>query len=64
MHVHPVSAILNGLIVEYYRDTVDIMWGKSFKEQLMLKDGYLEPPDRPGFGIELNEEVLRPYRIA
>ena len=64
VHVHLVSAIPNGLIVEYYRDTVDTMWGKSFKDQLMLKDGYLEPPDRPGFGIELNEEVLRPYKIA
>jgi len=64
VHVHLVSAIPNGLILEYYRDTVDPMWGKSFKEQLMLKDGYVEPPDRPGFGIELNEEALRPYKIA
>jgi D-arabinonate dehydratase len=64
VHVHLVSAIPNGLIVEYYRDTVDPMWGKSFKEQLMLKDGYLKPPDRPGFGIELNEEALKPYKIA
>ncbi len=64
IHVHLVSAIPNGLIVEYYRDTVDEMWGKSHKEQLVLKDGYLEPPDRPGFGIELNEEVLKPYRVA
>jgi D-arabinonate dehydratase len=64
VHVHLVSAIPNGLIVEYYRDTVDPMCGKSFKEQLMLKDGYLKPPDRPGFGIELNEEALKPYKIA
>jgi len=64
VHVHLVSAIANGLIVEYYRGTVDPMWGKSFREQLVLKDGYLEPPNRPGFGIELNEEALRPYRVA
>ncbi len=64
VHVHLVSAIPNGLIVEYYRGTVDLMWGKLFKEHLVLKDGYLEPPQRPGFGIELNEEALKPYRIA
>ena len=64
VHVHLVSAIPNGLIVEYYRDTVNPMWAKTFKEQLVLKDGYLEPPDRPGFGIELNEEALKPYRKA
>ncbi len=64
VHVHLVSAIPNGLIVEYYRDSVDPMWGKSFKEQLKLKDGYLEPPDRPGFGIVLNDDTLKQYRIA
>jgi L-alanine-DL-glutamate epimerase-like enolase superfamily enzyme len=40
------------------------MWGKTFKEQLLLKDGYLEPPNRPGFGIELNEAALKPYRLS
>jgi L-alanine-DL-glutamate epimerase-like enolase superfamily enzyme len=64
VHVHLVSAISNGLIVEFYRDTVDPMWGKSFKEHLKLKDGYLEPSSRPGFGIELNEEAIKPYRAA
>lgn len=64
VHVHLVSAIPNGLIVEYYRDTTNHMWGRVFKEHLILKDGYLEPPERPGFGIELNEEELKPYRVA
>lgn len=64
VHVHLVSAIPNGLIVEYYRDSVDHMWGKTFKEQLTLKDGYLEPPNRPGFGIEVNEKELKQYKVA
>lgn len=64
VHVHLVSAIPNGLIVEYYRDSVDHMWGKTFKNQLTLKDGFLIPPDRPGFGIELNEEALKPYKMT
>ena len=31
----------------------------------VFKDGYLEPPpaDRPGLGIELNEEVLARYAV-
>ncbi|MEB3363714.1 hypothetical protein SDC49_18675 [Lactobacillus sp. R2/2] len=24
-----------------------------------MKDGYIKVPDKPGLGIELNEEVLR-----
>jgi galactonate dehydratase len=31
------------------------------KESLMVKDGYLPLPERPGLGIELNEEALRHY---
>ena len=65
IHVHLVTAIPNGLILEYYRDTVDPMWGKTFQEPLMLDDdGMLAPPDRPGFGITLNEEALAAYRVA
>ncbi len=64
VHVHLVAAIPNGLIVEYARDTLNPMWDKMFKQKLTMKDGYLEPPDRPGFGIELNEEALKPYKVA
>jgi len=65
IHVHLVAAIPNGLILEYYRDTVDPMWAKKFREPLMLdKDGMLAPPERPGFGFEVNEEAVRPYRGA
>ncbi len=64
VHVHLVAAIPNGLIVEYYRDSVDPMWGKSFKEHLVLKDGFLEPSNKPGFGIELNDKALKPYRVV
>ena len=64
IHVHLVTGIPNGLILEYYRDTVDPMWGKTFKESLMLDaDGMLAPPDRPGFGITLNEDALAEFRV-
>jgi L-alanine-DL-glutamate epimerase-like enolase superfamily enzyme len=63
VHVHLVAAIANGLIVEYYRDTVDPMWRNRFKETLVLNSrGNLEPPDRPGLGVEPNDEALAPYR--
>jgi L-alanine-DL-glutamate epimerase-like enolase superfamily enzyme len=64
VHVHLVSAISNGLIVEYYRDSVDPMWRKMFRETLLLNDdGTLSPPERPGLGVELNEEALTPWRV-
>ena len=64
VHVHLVSAIPNGLTVEYYSDSTDPMWGSMFKHTLEVKDGHVSPPDRPGLGIEPNEEALAPYRVG
>ena len=64
VHVHLVSAIPNGLTVEYYRGSTDPMWDKMFKATLQVEDGHVSPPDRPGIGIELNEEALAPHRIG
>jgi D-arabinonate dehydratase len=65
IHVHLVAAISNGLILEFYRDTVDPMWGKVYRETLRLNDdGTVSPPDVPGIGADPNYETLAPYRIA
>jgi D-arabinonate dehydratase len=65
VHVHLVAAVANGLILEYYRDTVNPLWGTMYQHTLRLNDdGTVSPPEVPGIGIELNEEVLRPYRVG
>jgi D-arabinonate dehydratase len=65
VHVHLVAAVANGLILEYYRDTVNPLWGTMYQHTLRLNDdGTLSPPEVPGIGIELNEDVLRPYRVG
>ncbi len=64
VHIHLVAAIPNGLILEYYRDSVDPMHGKVFQEGLEIRDGRVCAPDRPGLGLELNREALAEYRVA
>jgi L-alanine-DL-glutamate epimerase-like enolase superfamily enzyme len=65
IHVHLVAAIPNGLILEFYRDTVDPMWGRIYRETLTLNpDGTVSVPDAPGIGIDPDEAALAPYRIA
>ena len=65
VHVHLVAAISNGLILEYYRDSVDPMWGKMYKTTLMLNDdGTVSPPSVPGIGCDPNYEALAPYRVG
>ena len=65
IHVHLVAAIVNGLILEFYRDSTDPMWGRIYKNTLRLNDdGTVSPPNDPGIGIEPDGEHLSQYRIA
>ncbi len=60
VNVHLVATLPNFLILEYQpddeaprRDLID--------EPMVLKDGYLELPTRPGLGLELNEDAFARY---
>lgn len=64
VHIHLVAAIPNGLILEYYRDTTNAMFGKVWKHTLRLKDGQVYAPDRPGLGLEPNFAALKKWRVA
>jgi D-arabinonate dehydratase len=64
VHIHLVSAIPNGLILEYYRDSVNPMHGKVWQHELEIKDGYVYAPDRPGLGLEPKWDTLEPYRVS
>lgn len=64
IHVHLVAAISNGLILEFYRDSVDPMWGKMYHHTLRVNDdGTVSPPDVPGIGVDPNYEALEPFRV-
>lgn len=65
IHIHLVAAIPNGLILEFYRETVDPLRGQIFKEPLALdEDGCVAVPDRPGLGMEPNFELLEQHRVG
>ena len=60
-----MTSIANGLILEYYRDSVDPMHGKVYNTTLRLNDdGTVSPPEVPGIGIDPNYEELAPYRVG
>ena len=65
VHIHLVSAIPNGLILEFYRETVDPLRGRIFQETLTLdEDGCVTVPDRSGLGVEPNYELLERHRVG
>ncbi|MCL5026113.1 MAG: galactonate dehydratase [Chloroflexi bacterium] len=60
VNVHLAATCPNFIILEYTAD--DVPGRKEFlKEPVKLKDGYLEIPDKPGLGVELNEEAFARY---
>jgi D-arabinonate dehydratase len=64
IHAHLVSAIPNGLIVEYYDNNLNALKEKMFKNRLSLDPaGTVLVPDRPGIGFEINFEALEPFRV-
>jgi galactonate dehydratase len=58
VNVHFAAVSHNFTILEYYLPT-DGAWGDWVDEPYVPQDGYLElRPDRPGLGVEVNEEAI------
>ena len=65
IHIHLTAAVANGLILEFYRDTIDPMWGRVYHNTLVLNDdGTVSPPNVPGIGLDPNYEALAPHRVG
>jgi L-alanine-DL-glutamate epimerase-like enolase superfamily enzyme len=66
--MHWVASIPNGSLVEYTVSESPLataLHGTGLlREPLRAVDGYLQVPDSPGLGIELDEELLVKYRVA
>jgi galactonate dehydratase len=61
---HVMASIPNALIQEFITPTW-IPWRDSvLREPLVIRDGRLLVRDRPGLGIEFDDEALAPHRVA
>lgn len=63
IHIHLLCAIPNGLILEYYREETDPIFNQIYDFTLQVEDGFVKPPELPGFGINPNMDVLKQYRV-
>jgi L-alanine-DL-glutamate epimerase-like enolase superfamily enzyme len=63
LSVHALCAVPNGLILEDLRGGSLTDMG-LLAEPVAVKQGELRPPARPGHGIALNVEALRPYEVT
>ena len=58
MHMHLVAAAPNAMFVERL-DIFEKITGEVFVNAPVPVDGYMEIPDRPGLGLELNMDFIR-----
>jgi len=59
IHVHLISAIPNGLTIEY------MPWTQRLWEEMpKMEDGELVVPDKPGLGLEFSQEAIKQYQVA
>jgi L-alanine-DL-glutamate epimerase-like enolase superfamily enzyme len=62
--LHWLNSIPNALICEFVAEEETNLREFITKQKLRAKDGYLDVPQAPGLGIDLDEETLRQYRVA
>lgn len=60
-NAHLVASVENGLIVETYPE---VGWIHEVAAPFEFRDGFIHLPDRPGLGIEWDEEKIRHYQVA
>jgi D-arabinonate dehydratase len=62
--LHLLAGVPNGLCVEIFPNyNRDPMWFDLPVEQPKIADGYMFCPQRPGFGIDLNNEIIDKWRV-
>ncbi|MFQ5895521.1 MAG: mandelate racemase/muconate lactonizing enzyme family protein [Nitrospinota bacterium] len=61
LNMHLAAGVANGWRVEYHLEPAGLA-GKLFKEPPLPERGVTRIPDRPGLGLDFDEEGVRPYR--
>jgi L-alanine-DL-glutamate epimerase-like enolase superfamily enzyme len=62
--LHWLNSIPNALICEFVAEEETNLREQITRQKLRARDGYLDVPQEPGLGIELDEEAIARYRQA
>lgn len=64
LHVHLLAAVPNGLTVEFFVLDEDVFnFERMVREPLRPENGLLQVPQRPGHGVELDDQALARFQI-
>jgi len=59
-----LNSIPNSFILEFVVEEETTLRDFVTKQKIVARDGFLDIPDAPGLGVELDEEAIAPYRVG
>jgi L-rhamnonate dehydratase len=62
--LHFLNSIPNSFILEFVVEEETTLRDHITRQKFVARDGYLDIPDAPGLGVDLNEEGIARYRVA
>ncbi len=62
--LHWLNSVPNALICEFAAEEKTNLREMITRQRLRARDGYLDIPQEPGLGIDLDEDALSKYRVA
>jgi L-alanine-DL-glutamate epimerase-like enolase superfamily enzyme len=62
-NMHLIASIPNGYILEMDRNPNPLREELIFEPFRIDGEGWVRMPEGPGLGIEINEEIIRKYRV-
>lgn len=62
--MHLLASIPNGRYAECFHPDVDPVWHRLITTPPTINDGRLYLPDKPGLGIELDDEFIEEYAVT
>ena len=62
--LHFLNSIPNAVIAEYVAQGNTKLRDVVTRQKIAAKDGYLDIPEDPGLGVELDDEAIRKFRVA
>lgn len=61
--LHFLNAIPNSFITEFVAEEGTTLRDVVTRQRIEAKDGFLEIPDAPGLGVELDEQAIEPFVV-
>ena len=62
--LHWLNSVPNALICEFVAEAGTTLRDQLTRQRVRAKDGYLDMPEEPGLGIELNDDAVAKYRVS